>query len=99
MDKSGVDEPYERYGGVRSSPERSGVPLTRACTDVYRKAQFTPVKRAIEQAALIISISAIYSKINTGSFSHDLPKVKLIEVGFSMSLIFPLAHLCSTVPF
>jgi len=52
------------------------------------------VKQTIEQASLIISIGAIYSDINTGSFSHDLPKAKLIEVGFvicresSLLLIF-----------
>jgi pyruvate decarboxylase len=45
------------------------------------KPSLSIVKQTIEQAALIISIGAIYSDINTGSFSHDLPKIKLIEVG------------------
>ena len=41
MGKSAVDESYERFGGVRLAPERSRVFLTRFCTDVRRKAQFT----------------------------------------------------------
>jgi hypothetical protein len=41
MGKSGVDESYERYGGVCVSPERSKAPLTRPCVDIYGKSQFT----------------------------------------------------------
>jgi len=46
------------------------------------------VKETIEQAALIISIGAIYSDINTGSFSHDLPKTKLIELHSDRTELF-----------
>ena len=41
MGKSGVDESYERYGGVCASSERSRVLLTRPRADICRKAQFT----------------------------------------------------------
>lgn len=63
MGKSGVDESYERFGGIYN-----GNPSLPA------------VKRTIEQVALIISIGAIYSDLNTGGFTHDLPKTKLVEL-------------------
>ncbi|KAF9790319.1 pyruvate decarboxylase [Thelephora terrestris] len=46
------------------------------------------VKQTIERAALIISIGAIYSDINTGGFSHDLPKTKLIELHTDRTEVF-----------
>jgi len=86
----------EAYVAPQSAPE-SPQP---AHAQMYTGRPSLPaVKQTIEQAALIVSISAIYSDINTGSFSHDLPKAKLIEVGFSTSLIFSFTHLRSTAPF
>jgi pyruvate decarboxylase len=82
MGKSGVDESYERFGGVRPTLRCVSVPLTRFSTQMYTGRPSLPaVKQTIEQVALIIYIGAIYSDLNTGGFSHDLPKTKLIEVG------------------
>jgi len=41
MGKSAVDESFERYGGVRTAPERSRTILTYPCADIHRQAQFT----------------------------------------------------------
>ncbi|KAF9650215.1 pyruvate decarboxylase [Thelephora ganbajun] len=46
------------------------------------------VKQTIEQATLIISIGAICSDINTGGFSHELPKTKLIELHSDRTEVF-----------
>lgn len=81
MGKSGVDESSERFGGVRSAPRRFRVPLTHFREQIYiGKPSLPAVKQTIERAVLIISIGAIYSDLNTGGFSHDLPKTKLVEV-------------------
>jgi pyruvate decarboxylase len=40
MGKSAVDESYERFGGVRPTPELPRVPLTLSCAGVHRKTQF-----------------------------------------------------------
>jgi pyruvate decarboxylase len=101
MGKSSVDESYERFGGVGSIMKRFRLNPAHFPAQIYNGSPSLPaVKQTIERAALIISIGAIYSDINTGGFSHDLPKTKLIEVGMVKCPGFPLCsfYFDSSIP-